>query len=300
MTLGTAQLGLKYGIANKTGKPDLKSANQILESAVKNGINSFDTAPGYGNSEEIIGSFVKKLPINESFISTKIPKVQQSKDSTLQETYDNIKSVISSSQRRLNLEQIPICLLHEAIDMTDYDGNVTKSLLRLRDEGIVDKIGVSVYHPDEVLQFLKIDAFDVIQIPINLFDLRLIKQGLLNDLIQRDTIVFARSIFLQGLFFLENDKIPPHLHLAKKPLADLNKLSQDIGKDIATIALTFVRDLSGITSLVIGTETENQLIEDIKLMNLPPLSSDVSDKILEMFCEMPEELINPSLWNKKE
>lgn len=300
MTLGTAQLGLKYGIANKTGKPDLKSANQILESAIKNGVNSFDTAPGYGNSEEIIGSFVKKLSINESFIATKIPKVQQSKDSTLQETYDNIKSVISSSQRRLNLEQIPICLLHEATDMTDYDGNVTKSLLKLRDEGIVDKIGVSVYHPDEVRQFLKIDAFDVIQIPINLFDLRLIKQGLLKDLIQRDTIVFARSIFLQGLFFLENNKIPPHLHLAKKPLADLNKLSQDIGKDISTIALTFVRDLAGITSLVIGTETENQLIEDIKLMDLPPLPSDVSDKILEIFCEMPEELINPSLWNKKE
>ena len=62
ITLGTAQLGFNYGIANKTGKPSIIIANEILKSALKYGINTFDTSPVYGKSEQIIGSFLKKIP----------------------------------------------------------------------------------------------------------------------------------------------------------------------------------------------------------------------------------------------
>ncbi len=53
LTLGIVQLGMEYGIANKSGKPDMEKALEILQTAINKGINSFDTANAYGNSEEV-------------------------------------------------------------------------------------------------------------------------------------------------------------------------------------------------------------------------------------------------------
>jgi len=304
MTLGTAQLGVEYGIANKTGKPNLQSAYNILQLAVNEGINTFDTAPSYGDSEEIIGSFLASryevcMSGKSILIITKIPKVQCICDQSFQAIYDQVKTSIIRSLKRFNLEQIPICLLHNASDIIEYDGKVTRSLIKLKEDRLVKMIGVSVYQPEEVREFLKIKEFDVIQIPINIFDHRLIKEGLLNKLTQRRIVIFARSVFLQGLFFLEPDNLSQHLQLAKEPLRLLRKLSSDLGMCIAELALTFVRDLPGITSVVLGIETLNQLKDNIRLFNSPPLYNEIKQRILGMFCYMPEEVINPSLWNKR-
>ena len=300
MTLGTAQLGFEYGIANKTGKPNLQSAYNILQLAVNAGINIFDTASDYGNSEEIIGSFLtsyNKISVPETpIIITKIPKVQCIGAPSFQVVYDQVKRSILHSAKRLKIEKIPICLLHNASDMIEYGGLITKSLIRLREEKLIKMIGVSVYQLREVREFLKIEEFDVIQVPINIFNNRLIKKELLNELAQKGITIFARSVFLQGLFFLEPDSLPPHLQLANKPLQQLGKLSSDLGISTAELALRFVRDSPGITSVVLGVETVDQLKENIKLMSSSPLSSETKQRILDIFPDMPEELINPSMW----
>jgi len=58
LVLGTAQLCLDYGIANKSGKPEENKAFEIMKYAAENGINYFDTAYSYGNSETTIGKFL--------------------------------------------------------------------------------------------------------------------------------------------------------------------------------------------------------------------------------------------------
>ena len=76
LILGTAQLGLKYGIANINGKPDFKKSLNLLEFAWTNGINTFDTAPTYGNSEKILGKFISTKNKNEKKIFVIITKLQ--------------------------------------------------------------------------------------------------------------------------------------------------------------------------------------------------------------------------------
>ena len=62
MTLGTVQLGLRYGIANTLGKPDRGTACQMIQEAIRMGVNSLDTAQSYGDSEEVIGDCLRQYP----------------------------------------------------------------------------------------------------------------------------------------------------------------------------------------------------------------------------------------------
>jgi len=302
LTLGTAQLGLEYGIANKTGKPRLESACEILQVAVESGINTFDTAPGYGSSEEIIGAFVSthshSLVQQRPVIVTKIPMVQCQADTSFKDIYAHIRTSLLQSGSRLRLRRIPICLLHNAPDMLRYGGLVARSLLELKREGLVSLVGISAYHPEDVEQFLEFEKFDAIQIPINILDTRLIKQGLLNELAQREVLVFARSVFLQGLFFLGPNHLPLHLISAQEPLMQLERTAHSLGRSVAEIAITFVRDLPGITSVVLGVETVGQLRENIKHMGAAPLPKEVAEAIPDMFRNVSEHIIDPSKWNK--
>lgn len=298
LSLGTAQLGFDYGIANVGGKPNLDKSFEILKTAINAGINCFDTAPSYGDSEEIIGSFVGDISDGESpIICTKL-KIDFDDSADSVEIYQQVKKNVEDSMRRLRINKIPILLLHSASNMTDNDGLVLQSLIRLKDEGMVDKIGVSVYSPVEVIKAIDLGVFDAIQIPINIFDHRLIDCGILNSLKQHDFIVFARSIFLQGLFFLDPNALPENLKLAREPIIALKKLAQKYEIGIAEMAVAFVRDLPEISSLVIGAENSTQVLDNCDLIECPKLSDELKDEILNVFSDLPEKIINPSLWSQ--
>lgn len=297
LSLGTAQLGSDYGISNVSGKPNLDKSFEILETAINAGINCFDTASSYGDSEEIIGSFVvNRIGGIAPIIITKL-KADLGGNFNFKEIYHELKQTIENSMMRLQINKIPILLLHSASNMTDNDGLILQSLIRLKDEGMVEKIGVSVYSPEEVIKAIDIEDFDAIQIPINIFDHRLIESGLLKSLEQHDFIVFARSIFLQGLFFLDPDTLPENLKLARESLITFRKLSKKYEINVAEMAFAFVRDLPQISSMVIGAETSTQVLENCALIECPKLSEELRYEILEEFSDLPLKIINPSLWN---
>jgi aryl-alcohol dehydrogenase-like predicted oxidoreductase len=297
LSLGTAQLGLDYGIANVSGKPNLDKSFKILETAINAGINCFDTASSYGDSEEIIGSFfVNRIGGVPPIIITKL-KADLGGNVNSVEIYNQLKQTIENSMMRLQINKIPILLLHNASNMTDNNGLILQGLIRLKDEGLVEKIGVSVYSPEEVIKAIDIKDFDAIQIPINIFDHRLIDSGLLKSLEQHNFIVFARSIFLQGLFFLDPDTLPENLKLAREPIITIRKLAQKYKIDVAEMAFAFVRDLPQISSMVIGAETSTQVLENCALIECPKLPEELKYEILDSFSDLPVKIINPSLWD---
>jgi aryl-alcohol dehydrogenase-like predicted oxidoreductase len=299
MTLGTAQLGMNYGIANRIGQPNREEAYQILKWALDLGINTFDTSPSYGNSEEIIGTFFdkQKTPFERPIIITKIPKIPLPVGASFEQIYSFIKNSLIGSAFRLKMRQIPIVLIHHAPDLIVYGRPVIESLNRLKKEGLAKCTGVSVYDPEEVKEFLKIGQLEAIEIPINLFDRRLLDQGLLVELAKKEMLVLARSIFLQGLFFLDPNKLPASLHLAEKPLRQLCRLSRESGISIEALAVTFVRDLPEISSLVVGVETVEQLKRNIEVLNARPLPERINEKLEQDYSNIPEMIINPSLWD---
>lgn len=294
ITLGTAQLGMKYGIANKVGEMSENQSNTILEHAILNGINCFDTASAYGDSEKRLGKFfdqnkIKKKPI----VITKIPKI--SSEQSFTEVFQDFKKSIVKSKINLGIEKIPICLLHEPFEISNHDFGV-QSLIKLKKEGLVNHIGISSYHPSEVIDYLEIEEFDVIQIPINVFDNRLLINGLLSELNENKKLIFGRSVFLQGLIGMQISSIPTFLENVKKYLIEFKEICNEYNMNEREVAFLYVREIDEIASMIIGVETDSQLEENLNFIKKSKLPNSLVDKIKEKFVELPEEIINPSLW----
>ncbi len=299
ITLGTAQLGQIYGIANKTGKPNEKTALAILCYAVSNGINSLDTAPEYGESEIILGEYIReqrKLLKKIPEIITKISSVKLDHTSNSQSIFDYVEKQVMSSLNKLNIESIDVCLLHNPSDMTSYKGKVVSALAKLKQAGLIKKIGVSIYTLDEIKQFISFDCFDSVQLPVNIFDHRFISPSILNQLSKRKIEIYARSIYLQGLIFLDSSNLSSYLQKAKEPLEKLRKLAQATGLSHSELSFLFVRDIPEIKKIIIGCETKKQLQQNLKLIDLPSLTDDVLNEIYSLFKDVPEEIVNPTMW----
>jgi aryl-alcohol dehydrogenase-like predicted oxidoreductase len=301
LTLGTAQLGLEYGIANKSGKPEFSSALELLEYSWRHGINSFDTAPAYGNSEEIIGAFIETIvnSTGDVVIVSKLPGIPDIESLSMEELYDRVKTSVLNSLRALRLQSLPVYLLHRPSELfSSENGFLLDCLERIKDEGLVEKIGVSIYEPNEAELALTYKELKTIQIPINVFDHRLIDSGILDKLKNRGFLVFARSVFLQGLCLLQPDSIPEYLNEAKPMVMQLHDIAMKYNMDLDAMCFLFARDLPGITSVVVGSETIEQIKRNISILKLPRIKSPLTREIIETFQSVPEYIINPSKWNK--
>ena len=291
LTLGTAQLGMEYGISNKIGKLSSKKATEILKIASSVGINCYDTARAYGNSEQVLGKFLKKESKN-NIVITKIPNINEI---SFDETSNKIRKNISESSFYLGMKDIPICLLHEPTRI-DKDDDMVRSIIKLKKEGLIKKIGISTYVPKEAKEFLDIPQLDVIQIPLNVFDTRLIHNNTLKELNNGGKIIFARSVYLQGLIGMETNQIPLFLEEAKPHIKNLKIISEEFNMNIREMALAFVKDLEEISSVIIGIESPDQLNENIEFLNKKSLPIKIRERIMDEFSNLPEEIINPGIW----
>lgn len=301
LTLGTAQLGSHYGIANKTGLPTREDRLKIIDYAINHGINSIDTSPSYGDSEIIIGEYVKiqsgKNNTKVPSIITKIPSVCFNNFITSEERHQFVDKMVFDSLKRLNLTHLDNCLLHDPLDMIANQGEVVQYMLQLKKRKIVRKIGVSVYEPKEVEAALSLACFDIIQIPINVFDQRLIRKNLLRKLYEANIEIHGRSVFLQGLIFMSSNNLPKNMEGAKEFLESLRSLARKVKLDVMELALLYVRDLPELSKLIIGCETIKQIGKNIHIMNLPPLGEAVIREIQDLFKYVPNEIIDPRKWS---
>jgi aryl-alcohol dehydrogenase-like predicted oxidoreductase len=207
-----------------------------------------------------------------------------------------IFSYVEASLERLNLKRIPILLLHNPNDLYAYGKRIADVMEKLITKGLVEKAGASIYTTEDVEEMLKYDVYDAIQVPMNIMDHRLVKSGAIRKLQDRNIIVFVRSIFLQGLFFMNPDELKGNLVQAKEFLVKLRKLADKAGLSIAQLALSYMRDADGVTSLVIGAENPDQVRENANLMKAPPLSQSIRSEIENTFIDLPVEVVNPHLW----
>jgi aryl-alcohol dehydrogenase-like predicted oxidoreductase len=297
LTLGTAQLGLDYGIANKSGKPSVDKAYSILDKAIEQGIRSFDTAYAYGSSEKVLGNYFvqNKDILKESVITTKIV-LGNSPEQKKEKISDVVSEKIQTSLERLKVDIVDNLMLHHVSDLDKYKDDIVSALLRVKEKGYTKKIGISAYNQDDLEKIMKYDAFECVQIPINIIDMRLIKEGMLKKLKSNSVYIYARSVFLQGLFFMNYEKIPKNLGGAGKYLKVLNNLSDKLGMSIAELALAYVRDIEEVDSLVIGAETPEQIQENVELINSPSIPIKYMKQISEYFENVPEFYLEPWRW----
>ena len=274
MTLGTVQLGMNYGIANNAGKPDEEKSFAILRTALEGGVTTLDTARAYGDSELVIGRFLKQWQGEKPAIITKIPTLQGDSPKELERFV--IESV-EQSLERLGVSKLEAVMLHGAKDPMIHGMACADAMQALVVHGYTDKVGVSVYTAEDIEGMLPYDIFSVTQVPMSIFDQRLIAGGSVAELQQRGYDVFVRSVFLQGLFFLNPDSLddPILLEHAAPKIRLLNNIAGELGMSVAQLAIAFMRDCAGVTSLVLGADTPEQVKSNIAYFDTPALDEAV-------------------------
>lgn len=214
--LGTAQFGLEYGITNAAGRVDESTVAEILAAARDRGMDLLDTAHLYGRSETVLG----RVGSDDFRIVTKTPKLAGFRDST--DAVATLRSAFGESLASLGMARIHGLLLHDAQDLLGPLGQTLWQAMReLREAGLVERIGVSVYDGVQIDRAIQGFDLDLVQLPLNPLDRRLIDGGQLGRLAERGVEVHARSLFLQGLILANPAKIPPWLDPVRSGVIDL-------------------------------------------------------------------------------
>lgn len=298
MTLGTVQLGLKYGIANSLGKPSQHTAWDMLLSAAKSGINSLDTSQSYGDSEAVIGSFFRKYPqeSREMMVTTKII-CQASHDSSEESVEQELTGKVKTSLALLNRERLRFILLHRACDMIKAEGAVNRVMGKLVKRGYAQEVGVSVYTQSEIREMLKHPVYTAVQLPLSIFDQKLIDSGLLEEMEIRRISVFVRSIFSQGLIFMNPEQMSNTLlrEHAAGPIRQLQNKCKELACTPGEYALSFVRRLRAVNSIVLGADTPQQVAEDASYFDRPPMNDTEFEKARKLFANVPFDRIMEAL-----
>lgn len=296
LCLGTVQFGLEYGVNNKLGKPDKKQAFAMLDLAVEQGIKYFDTAAAYGNAEEVLGDYIAQRCLqNKLKIISKLRPNLIADDCKKAE--EVVESEIRASLQRLHVDALEGYLLHTPTNF--YNKSVINGLQRVKAEGLVKNIGVSIYESKHALDVVSSKEIDFIQIPYNPFDQRLDKTDFFNIAKDNGVTVFARSPFLQGLMFMQPEKVPPQLNKAAAYLHEFRMIIEQysLSRTQACMALSGLHP--GIDYVVFGVDSLAQLQEDIAVFDKESDYMDCIKELRQHFVSMEKEIIFPSLWARK-
>ncbi|MDD5421879.1 MAG: aldo/keto reductase [Candidatus Omnitrophica bacterium] len=288
-TLGAAQLGLPYGIS---GRPLVDSPEDILRAAREAGIDTIDTAKAYGNSEEMIGRYLKKNAGWSPDIITKI-KIE---GASAAELVREVEMKLDDSLEKLGRKSIYGLMLHNYGALARHKRSLVDAMAQLKAARKVAKIGISVYGADELKISLGYDEFEIFQGPVNLFDRRITSSGSLKEIVRRKKSFFARSVFLQGLFFMDDEALAGKVPEARTYIGKLRGLSEKSGMSMAELAFSYTGSIEGITSLVLGVKSRKQLSDLVALSKAKPIARDLAGQIEKIFSDVPQDVYDPRRW----
>src|SRR6266571_6651220 len=194
VSLGTAALGLDYGIAAPGGFGRLSEdeAFRLVRAAIDCGITLIDTAPAYGDSERIVGRAAGRDP--RAIIATKIAPSRLAPSHLAP---SHIRTSIESSLRTLDREVLDIVQVHNATREMMEEGAVTDALLDAKRLGLVHILGASVYGEEAALAVIRSGEYGVLQVALNALDQRMMRD-VLPAAEAAGVGVILRSAFLKG------------------------------------------------------------------------------------------------------
>jgi aryl-alcohol dehydrogenase-like predicted oxidoreductase len=283
LALGTAQWGLDYGIANRSGRPGTAEIAAILRIAEASGIDTLDTARAYGDSERLIG----ELAGRQWQIVTKLAPTADSAVSA--------QCSLDESRTALKRERLDGVLLHRGHQRTIAGGVVWDILRRERDRGTIRKIGVSAVDPDEAHAAVEDADVAYMQVATSLFDQRLVRAGFFERAARLGKQVFVRSVFLQGAARLTPEELPPHLSPLLDPLRRAEKWAGERDVSIASVFLAYVARIPDVRVLV-GCESAAQVSENVNAWTDANRLTGAVGALGDSIEPLPEQVVNPSLW----
>lgn len=288
LALGTVQFGVDYGISNKGGKTSQVEVGAILTAAGQAGVRVIDTAALYGDSETVLG---RSLPQKAAFdIVTKTPVF--SKQRLEEVDAQSLEDTLRASLANLGRASVYGLLMHRAEDLLMPGGDLLFArLLSLRQNGLVGKIGVSVYSGRQIDQMLERFSLDLIQLPINVLDQRLLRSGHLQKLKTAGVEIHARSAFLQGLLLMARHEVPDYFMPVRQLLDSYRAFVREQGLTPLQAALAFVSNIQEIDQVVCGVNNAGQFRELCEAAQI-----EVDFRKFADFATPDEAMVNPAMW----
>jgi aryl-alcohol dehydrogenase-like predicted oxidoreductase len=249
LCLGTAQFGMSYGITNTAGQVPEPLVRSLLVEAAVAGVSWLDTAQSYGKAEDVLG---RTLPAGHGYrLISKLPAQGQ----TLFTSGDRLgwEQAFQRSRARLAVQTLDGLLLHSPGDLCKPGAeHLRQWLLSLRERGLVRRLGASIYCAADLVGITP-DLLDLVQLPLSLYDQRLLVDGTIARLRDQGCALHARSLYLQGLL-LEPAvdwpvwTCPASRHHHRK----LQQFALDRGCTLLDCALGFARAQLDLEAVVLG------------------------------------------------
>jgi len=281
--LGTAQIGMDYGINNSKGKIPKTEAFDILNHAFQNGIQYLDTAPVYGEAHKIIGEFHKIHSSTKFNVITKIPAAYP---------IEKLEKLVDSFLVEMNIDTIDVLHFHSILDYRNTESDIISDIFNnLKLSQKVQSFGVSIYENSE-FETIKRSIIDVIQLPFNLLDNSNLRGDLIAKLKQQNFKVHTRSVFLQGLFFSKTKK-NESIEI-QNSLTYIKEICRNNECDIEELALSYCINQKNIDKILVGIDSIEQLKKNITIER-NRTKKDYLNLIDGIFIENYSQL-NPNKW----
>lgn len=284
LALGTVQFGLNYGIANIEGQVSYDEAKAILDLARAGGMDTIDTAIAYGDSEQRLG----EIGIQDWRVVSKLPAVPDGCRDILQWLKDSVKE----SLQRLKIKNLYGLLLHQPLQLMEQDGEqIYHALQQLKHDGLVQKIGVSIYSPVELDALWNRYHLDLVQAPFNILDRRLINAGWFSRLMEQGTELHVRSVFLQGLLLMTPSNRPQKFNNYLSIWNQWETWLKEAGLTPLQACIGFVLSFQEISKVIIGVDNHDQLKEILRATEgpLPHIPDELQSN--------DQDLLNPARWH---
>jgi len=284
IVLGTVQFGMAYGIANTRGKPSFETVCDIVETAWEGGIRTLDTAAAYGDSEAVLGRALARLGLRDKLeVVGKIPPIEAETDA---QAAAFIADTVAASLRLLGVGRLSACLLHRETDIRFLP--LLEDLVR---KGLIGEAGVSLDTPRYILEGASARC---VQLPCNVLDRRFDRFWPLAR--ARGTRVFSRSVYLQGLLLMPEDRIKPGLAAVVPVRRRLAELAREAGLTLAELCMRFALSNPAVSGVLVGVDTAAQLRENLRAAEPGALPDDLLARVNVAVPDLPEAIVRPALW----
>jgi aryl-alcohol dehydrogenase-like predicted oxidoreductase len=296
LSLGTVELGMGYGI-RKPGqpeRPDRAEAVRLLQYAADRGINLFDTAPAYGESEKLIGEVLGRR--QDIYLATKVTETgKNGKLLSGQALRKVVNASLEASLRALGRDCLDIVQIHNATVATIERGEIVEALLRARDVGKVRFLGASVYGEEAALAAIGTGVFDTLQLAYNLLDQRLAVKAF-PAAYQSNTGIICRSALLKGALTERAKWLPEELAPLRGQVDKAMHTLAGSWRKLPQIALRFCLSSPYIGTVLVGAGNRRELDAALEAAAAGPLS-DHSLELASGLAMSDERLINPVYWS---
>ena len=262
--LGSVQFGIDYGATNASGKVAEAEVRAILQAAAGHGIDLIDTAAAYGDAENVLQR-CRPADANFSLVSKTLPLTsEQLPEKALAAVAERFRQSLDN----LDCTSLYGLLVHRADDLLGPHGDALFAWMDgVRRSGQVQRIGVSVYSPEEADTLLARYPIGLIQLPLNVLDQRFIESGSLARLKEAGVEIHVRSIFLQGLLLADPEHLAPKFSALRPILQAYRQHLQALDCSPLAAAFAFAGSVREIDAVIVGAASLREWQEILAAWN---------------------------------